>query len=114
GRVAALMLTNPNTLGLFERDILDIAELVHNTGAMLYYDGANLNAFMGVCRPGDMGVDAVHMNLHKTFTTPHGGGGPGAGPVGVKAELVPFLPHPTDEKADGQFNAHFRRPKASG
>ena len=92
-RVAALMLTNPNTLGLFEREILDVAEMVHATGAMLYYDGANLNAFMGICRPGDMGFDAVHMNLHKTFTTPHGGGGPGAGPVGVKADLVPFLPH---------------------
>ena len=80
-RVAALMLTNPNTLGLFEREILDVAEMVHATGAMLYYDGANLNAFMGVCRPGDMGFDAVHMTLHKTFTTPHGGGGPGAGPT---------------------------------
>src|SRR3989440_1374734 len=94
-RTSALMLTNPNTLGLFEREILDIAELVHSTGAMLYYDGANLNAFMGICRPGDMGFDAVHMNLHKTFTTPHGGGGPGAGPVGGKTELVPFLPSPT-------------------
>ena len=113
-RVAALMLTNPNTLGLFEREILDVAEMVHATGAMLYYDGANLNAFMGVCRPGDMGFDAVHMNLHKTFTTPHGGGGPGAGPVGVKAELVPFLPHPTVEKADGHFKLDFRRPKSIG
>ncbi|OLD07534.1 MAG: glycine dehydrogenase (aminomethyl-transferring), partial [Firmicutes bacterium 13_1_40CM_3_65_11] len=108
-RVAALMLTNPNTLGLFERDILDIAELVHNTGAKLYYDGANLNAFMGVCRPGDMGFDAVHMNLHKTFTTPHGGGGPGAGPVGVKAELVPFLPKPTVERLNGQLKLDFKR-----
>ncbi len=113
-RVAALMLTNPNTLGLFERDILDIAELVHNTGAMLYYDGANLNAFMGVCRPGDMGFDAVHMNLHKTFTTPHGGGGPGAGPVGVKAELVPFLPTPTVERSNGHLKLDFKRPQSIG
>src|SRR4030081_3672812 len=113
-RVAALMLTNPNTLGLFERDILDIAELVHNTGAMLYYDGANLNAFMGVCRPGDMGFDAVHMNLHKTFTTPHGGGGPGAGPVGVKAELVPFLPTPTVERSNGHLKLEFKRPQSIG
>ncbi|HEV2216201.1 MAG TPA: aminomethyl-transferring glycine dehydrogenase subunit GcvPB [Candidatus Dormibacteraeota bacterium] len=113
-RVAALMLTNPNTLGLFEREILDVAEMVHATGAMLYYDGANLNAFMGVARPGDMGFDAVHMNLHKTFTTPHGGGGPGAGPVGVKADLVPFLPHPTVEKSDGHFGLDFKRPKSIG
>src|SRR5258706_15410702 len=113
-RVAALMLTNPNTLGLFEREILDVAEMVHATGAMLYYDGANLNAFMGVCRPGDMGFDAVHMNLHKTFPTPHGGGGPGAGPVGVKADLVPFLPHPTVEKADGEFKLDHKRPQSIG
>ena len=113
-RVAALMLTNPNTLGLFEREILDVAEMVHATGAMLYYDGANLNAFMGVARPGDMGFDAVHMNLHKTFTTPHGGGGPGAGPVGVKADLVPFLPHPTVERLNGHYTLDFKRPKSIG
>ena len=113
-RTAALMLTNPNTLGLFEREILDIAELVHAVGAMLYYDGANLNAFMGICRPGDMGFDAVHMNLHKTFTTPHGGGGPGAGPVGVKAELVPFLPRPTVERSDGRFSLDHKRPQSIG
>jgi len=113
-RVAALMLTNPNTLGLFEREILDIAEMVHATGAMLYYDGANLNAFMGICRPGDMGFDAVHMNLHKTFTTPHGGGGPGAGPVGVKAELVPFLPTPTVERTNGHLALDFKRPRSIG
>ncbi|TMB89901.1 MAG: glycine dehydrogenase subunit 2 [Chloroflexi bacterium] len=113
-RVAALMLTNPNTLGLFEREILDVAEIVHATGAMLYYDGANLNAFMGICRPGDMGFDAVHMNLHKTFTTPHGGGGPGAGPVGVKADLVPFLPTPTVERMNGQLKLDFKRPKSIG
>jgi len=113
-KVAALMLTNPNTLGLFEREILDIAEMVHNTGAKLYYDGANLNAFMGVCRPGDMGFDAVHMNLHKTFTTPHGGGGPGAGPVGVKSELVPFLPVPTVERTNGHLKLDFKRPQSIG
>ncbi len=113
-KTAALMLTNPNTLGLFEREILDIAEMVHATGALLYYDGANLNAFMGICRPGDMGFDAVHMNLHKTFTTPHGGGGPGAGPVGVKADLVPFLPSPTVERVDGHFKLDHRRPQSIG
>jgi glycine dehydrogenase subunit 2 len=113
-KVAALMMTNPNTLGLFEREILDVAELVHATGAMLYYDGANLNAFMGICRPGDMGFDAVHMNLHKTFTTPHGGGGPGAGPVGVKADLVPFLPTPTVERMNGHLKLDFKRPKSIG
>ena len=113
-RTSALMLTNPNTLGLFEREILDIAELVHSTGAMLYYDGANLNAFMGICRPGDMGFDAVHMNLHKTFTTPHGGGGPGAGPVGVKAELVPFLPAPMVERNNGKLTLDYKRPQSIG
>ena len=113
-RVAALMLTNPNTLGLFEREILDVAELVHATGAKLYYDGANLNAFMGICRPGDMGFDAVHMNLHKTFTTPHGGGGPGAGPVGVKTDLVPFLPTPTVERLNGHLKLDFKRPQSIG
>jgi len=113
-QTAALMLTNPNTLGLFEREILDIAEMVHATGAMLYYDGANLNAFMGICRPGDMGFDAVHMNLHKTFTTPHGGGGPGAGPVGVKAELAPFLPTPTVERSNGHFALDYKRPQSIG
>ncbi|HYM96324.1 MAG TPA: aminomethyl-transferring glycine dehydrogenase subunit GcvPB, partial [Candidatus Sulfotelmatobacter sp.] len=113
-RTAALMLTNPNTLGLFEREILDIAELVHSVGAMLYYDGANLNAFMGICRPGDMGFDAVHMNLHKTFTTPHGGGGPGAGPVGVKSHLVPFLPAPTVERTNGHLKLDFKRPQSIG
>jgi glycine dehydrogenase subunit 2 len=113
-RVAALMLTNPNTLGLFERQILEMAEMVHATGAKLYYDGANLNALMGVCRPGDMGFDAVHLNLHKTFTTPHGGGGPGAGPVGVKADLVPFLPRPTVERRNGAFHLDHERPASIG
>ncbi len=113
-RVAALMLTNPNTLGLFERDILEVADMVHATGAKLYYDGANLNALMGIARPGDMGFDAVHMNLHKTFTTPHGGGGPGAGPVGVKQDLVPFLPRPTIEKRNGRYEFDDERPRSIG
>lgn len=91
---AALMLTNPNTLGLFETEIEEIAEIVHAAGGLLYYDGANMNAIMGYSRPGDMGFDVVHFNLHKTFATPHGGGGPGSGPVGVKEFLEPFLPQP--------------------
>jgi glycine dehydrogenase subunit 2 len=92
--VAGIMLTNPNTLGLFEEDIEAIAAAVHEVGGLLYYDGANLNAILGVVRPGDMGFDIVHMNLHKTFATPHGGGGPGAGPVAVSPRLVDFLPGP--------------------
>lgn len=91
---AALMLTNPNTLGLFEKDILEIADIVHGSGGLLYYDGANLNAIMGVVRPGDMGFDVIHLNLHKTFSTPHGGGGPGSGAVGVKKHLADYLPSP--------------------
>ena len=87
---AALMLTNPNTLGMFETQIIEIAEIVHQAGGLLYYDGANMNAIMGYARPGDMGFDVVHLNLHKTFSAPHGGGGPGAGPVGVKSCLEPF------------------------
>ena len=93
-RVAALMLTNPNTVGLFEENILEIAERVHRVGGQLYYDGANLNAIAGIARPGDMGFDVVHINLHKTFSTPHGGGGPGCGPVAAKEHLAPFLPVP--------------------
>jgi glycine dehydrogenase subunit 2 len=94
GDTAALMLTNPNTLGLFERDIHEIAHMVHDVGGLLYYDGANLNALLGRARPGDMGFDVMHYNVHKTFATPHGGGGPGAGPVGVTGELESFLPDP--------------------
>ena len=101
--VACLMLTNPNTLGLFEKSILEITKLVHQHGGLLYYDGANLNPLLGIARPGDMGFDIIHINLHKTFSTPHGGGGPGAGPVGVKKQLVPFLPGPLVEKAGKGF-----------
>jgi len=100
---AALMLTNPNTLGLFEREIEAIAETVHDAGGLLYYDGANLNALLGRARPGDMGFDLMHYNVHKTFATPHGGGGPGAGPVGVTADLAPFLPTPhVRERPEGE------------
>ena len=103
--VAGLMLTNPNTLGLFEEEIDEIAATIHGVGGLLYYDGANLNAILGRCRPGDMGFDIVHINTHKTFATPHGGGGPGAGPVGVTEELVPYLPGPTVQRAeDGTFS----------
>ncbi len=93
-QTAGIMLTNPSTLGVFERQISDIAQCVHEVGGLLYYDGANLNAILGKVRPGDMGFDVIHINLHKTFSTPHGGGGPGAGPVGVNAKLLPFLPVP--------------------
>lgn len=93
-QTAGLMLTNPSTVGVFDRDIQEIASIVHKAGGLLYYDGANLNAILGKVRPGDMGFDVIHMNLHKTFSTPHGGGGPGAGPVGVSERLTPFLPVP--------------------
>ena len=103
--VAAVMLTNPNTLGIFETHIPEIAEAVHAAGALLYYDGANLNPMLGMARPGDMGFDVMHINLHKTFSTPHGGGGPGSGPVGVRAGLEQFLPNPRVVKnADGTFS----------
>ena len=92
--IAGMMMTNPNTLGLFEKDIPEIAKLVHDCGGLLYYDGANLNPLLGAARPGDMGFDVIHLNLHKTFSTPHGGGGPGSGPVGVCEKLIPFLPKP--------------------
>ena len=100
---AALMLTNPSTMGLFERNISEISKIVHDAGGLLYYDGANLNAVMGVVRPGDMGFDVVHLNLHKTFSTPHGGGGPGSGPVGCKKDLIPFLPNPTVAMVKGEY-----------
>jgi glycine dehydrogenase subunit 2 len=100
---AALMLTNPNTLGLFERDIERIADIVHDAGGLLYYDGANLNALLGQARPGDMGFDVMHYNVHKTFATPHGGGGPGAGPVGVTEAIAPFLPDPHVRQRNGEY-----------
>ncbi len=99
--VAALMMTNPNTVGMFEKNIPEIAEAVHAAGGLMYYDGANLNPMLGVARPGDMGFDVMHINLHKTFSTPHGGGGPGAGPVGVRAGLEKFLPNPRVVETDG-------------
>lgn len=112
---AALMLTNPNTLGLFEEDIVEMAKIVHEAGGLLYYDGANANAILGIARPGDMGFDVVHLNLHKTFTGPHGGGGPGAGPVGVKDILVPFLPKPiVAKREDGTFYLDYDRPQSIG
>ncbi|CAN7704934.1 aminomethyl-transferring glycine dehydrogenase subunit GcvPB [Paenibacillus sp. LjRoot153] len=112
---AALMLTNPNTLGLFEEQIVEIAEIVHAAGGLLYYDGANANAIMGITRPGDMGFDVVHLNLHKTMSTPHGGGGPGAGPVGVKERLIPFLPTPlVAQREDNSFYFDYNYPQSIG
>ncbi|GGB50758.1 aminomethyl-transferring glycine dehydrogenase subunit GcvPB [Fictibacillus barbaricus] len=112
--VAALMLTNPNTLGLFEEHILEMAKIVHEAGGKLYYDGANANAILGFARPGDMGFDVVHLNLHKTFTGPHGGGGPGSGPVGVKADLIPFLPKPVLVKENDVYKFEYNRPQSIG
>jgi glycine dehydrogenase subunit 2 len=113
--VAALMLTVPNTLGIFENQILEIARIVHAKGGYLYCDGANFNSFVGVAKPGAMGIDVIHMNLHKTFSTPHGGGGPGAGPVAVTRGLVPFLPRPTIERReDGSFFLDGDRPESIG
>jgi glycine cleavage system P protein (glycine dehydrogenase) subunit 2 len=119
--VACLMLTNPSTIGLFETGIEQIAEIVHGVGATLYYDGANLNAIMGICRPGDMGFDIVHFNLHKSFTQPHGGGGPGAGPIAVSDRIEPFLPRPqvirrehAGNGAEPVYDLDFDRPKSIG
>ncbi|MDO4568279.1 MAG: aminomethyl-transferring glycine dehydrogenase subunit GcvPB [Clostridia bacterium] len=112
---AGLMLTNPSTLGLFETRISEIAQIVHEAGGLLYYDGANLNAIMGIVRPGDMGFDVMHVNLHKTFSTPHGGGGPGSGPVGVKAELIPYLPTPVIMACHGgRVTLDYNRPLSIG
>jgi len=113
-KVAALMLTVPNTLGLFEENILKIAQIVHNEGSLLYLDGANLNAFLGIAKPSDFGVDIMHFNLHKTFSTPHGGGGPGSGPVGVRRKLAPYLPLPTVEKGKDGYYLDYNRPKSIG
>jgi glycine dehydrogenase subunit 2 len=112
--VAAIMVTNPNTLGLFETDIARIAEMMHQAGALVYMDGANMNALLGISRPGDFGVDVVHLNLHKTFSTPHGGGGPGSGPVAVKANLAPYLPVPLVARAGDRYNLVDDRPKSIG
>src|SRR5262245_13334932 len=112
--VAALMITVPNTLGLFESKVLEVTGMCHAKGAQVYMDGANLNALLGITRPGDLGFDVVHMNLHKTFTTPHGGGGPGAGPVGVKAHLAPFLPVPVPARDGERYRLDWKRPKSIG
>jgi len=112
--VAALMVTNPNTLGVFEADICRIGEIVHAKGGFLYMDGANLNALTGVVRPGDMKVDVLHVNLHKTFSTPHGGGGPGSGPVGIKKELIPFLPVPVVTRTKEGLVLDYNRPRTIG
>ena len=111
---AGLMLTNPNTLGLFDKNILEITKIVHEAGGLCFYDGANLNAVVGVARPGDMGFDVIHLNLHKTFSTPHGGGGPGGAAVGCKAPLVPFLPVPRVAEKDGAYSLDYGRPQSIG
>jgi glycine dehydrogenase subunit 2 len=112
--VAAIMITNPNTLGLFETHMCDVAKMVHDAGGLVYMDGANMNALLGISRPGDFGVDIAHLNLHKTFSTPHGGGGPGSGPVAVKASLAPYLPLPVVEKEDGVYGLAGDRPRSIG
>jgi len=114
GNVAGLMLTNPNTLGLFERNIQEICRIVHEAGGLVYMDGANMNALVGVARPGDMGVDVIHLNLHKTFSTPHGGGGPGCGPCCCTKELEPFLPVPRIVKSADKFSLDFNYPQSIG
>ncbi|MDD2431701.1 MAG: aminomethyl-transferring glycine dehydrogenase subunit GcvPB [Firmicutes bacterium] len=113
-KTAALMLTNPNTLGLFEKDICEIEKIVHDAGGLIYYDGANLNALMGIATPGDMGFDVMHFNLHKTFSTPHGGGGPGSGPVGVKKILEPYLPKPVIVKKEHKVLLDYDRDRSIG
>ena len=112
--VAALMVTNPNTVGIFERDIQEVARILHAGGAQLYMDGANMNALAGIARPGDFGVDVMHLNLHKTFSTPHGGGGPGAGPVAVREHLAPFLPLPRISDGPEGLRFDWDRPKSIG
>ncbi|MBI4509043.1 MAG: aminomethyl-transferring glycine dehydrogenase subunit GcvPB [Deltaproteobacteria bacterium] len=114
GNTAGIMITNPSTLGVFEEKIAEIADVIHSAGGYVYMDGANLNALLGKFRPGDAGVDVMHINLHKTFTTPHGGGGPGAGPVAVTQALEPFLPTPTVEKVGDRYRFDFSRPKSIG
>jgi glycine dehydrogenase subunit 2 len=113
-QVAVFMITNPNTLGLFERQVRAIAEEVHERGGLIYLDGANMNAILGITRPGDFGADMMHFNPHKTFSGPHGGGGPGAGPITVRAKLAPFLPSPVVERAGNRFKLVYDRPKSIG
>ena len=112
--IAGFMLTNPNTVGIFEKEILAITEMVRSCGGLTYMDGANLNALLGIARPGDMGFDCVHINLHKTFSTPHGGGGPGSGPICVSERLIPYLPVPHIEKVDDKFIMNFDKPESIG
>jgi glycine cleavage system P protein (glycine dehydrogenase) subunit 2 len=112
--VAALMITNPNTLGVFEENITRIAEILHSKGALVYMDGANMNALVGVARPGDFGIDVMHLNLHKTFSTPHGGGGPGSGPVAIKKHLIPFLPKPRLARVGERWTWDYDRPQSVG
>ncbi|MDR2676585.1 MAG: aminomethyl-transferring glycine dehydrogenase subunit GcvPB [Endomicrobium sp.] len=112
--VAAVMLTVPNTLGTFEKNILEISKIVHKNGSLLYYDGANLNAVMGIVKPGHMGFDVMHINLHKTFSAPHGGGGPGSGPIGVKSFLEPFIPIPRIEKNKSKFTLNYKKSESIG
>src|SRR3954465_4181537 len=112
--VAALMVTNPNTLGVFENNIQQVADILHAKGAMLYMDGANMNALVGIARPGDFGIDVMHLNLHKTFSTPHGGGGPGAGPVAVRAHMEPYLPQPRLQRVGDAWSWNYDRPASIG
>src|SRR5213078_2991641 len=114
GDVAGLMLTNPNTCGIFERNIKEICRIIHDAGGLVYMDGANMNALVGVARPGDMGVDVIHLNLHKTFSTPHGGGGPGCGPCCCSAELQRFLPVPRIEKDGDRYLLNYDVPTSIG
>ena len=118
GGVAGLMLTNPNTVGIFEKNIKQICEIIHDAGGLVYMDGANMNALVGVARPGDMGVDVIHLNLHKTFSTPHGGGGPGCGPCCCSEELTEFLPTPRVEKHSGTtgdlYKLNYDKPESIG
>src|SRR5205823_6796618 len=113
-RAAVFMITNPNTLGLFEKQIKQITDLLHQDGALVYLDGANMNAILGITRPGDFGVDMMHYNVHKTFTGPHGAGGPGSGPIAVRPPLAPFLPAPLVVKDGQQFKLDYERPKSIG
>ncbi len=114
-QTAVFMITNPNTAGLFDPEIAEIARLIHDQGALLYLDGANMNAILGIVRPGDMGVDLMHYNPHKTFSGPHGGGGPGAGPIAVKSHLAPFLPAPiVAQGSDGTYRLDYDRPLSIG